>query len=246
MIIHPFILISVLLLTRVVSGAKTLAPYFVKKTNDHEVLANDLLHEVQHLWPGERLTVQVLRRCLEAGENDKVAKVLNALDIVKFRRVLDAHDTPDCPNKMLENFKHLEVNNEYGKACMITKHVYIHQPWEETRVSLSELQENEMGLFNVATALLLRDAFANERFKLMKTVLNAISKRGLPGVVNRILKLINNSKGAFESIKLFLLNDTGKSITPAIFKVLKARELVLHRPRESPQTPECSIAHNLH
>lgn len=228
MIIHPSILISLLLLTRVVSGAKTtLSPYFVKNTNDHEVLANDLLSDVQYLWPRERLTVQVLRKWLEDGENDKVANVLNVLGIVEYRRVLDAMMHPNCSKKMLENFKFMRITIEDMRISMITKHVYIHQPWEDTRLILSNLREEEMELPNLATALLIRDAFANEKFKLMKSVLNAISKKGLPGVVNRVLMLINNSKGAFESIKLFLLNDVGKSITPAIFKVLKARELVM-------------------
>ena len=250
MLILPSILVSLLLFAKIASCTKTLAPYFAKKTNDHEVLANNLLTECQHLWPGERLTVQVLKRSLEAGEIDKISTILRALDITTFRRVLDAMLHPSCTPNMLKNVQKLEVYNAEemiviqtlgltsdggaqrpklagdGKMMMVIKQVYIHQSWETTKEMLAGLPGPADGVFNIGVVLLIRDALDNGRYKLMKMVLDAVKKEWLPGVITKVLNVMKHSKDLHEPIKLFLLNDTGKNITPAIFKVLRTRALV--------------------
>ena len=227
MLPHPSILISLLLLVKCVFSAateRTLAPYF--KPKELDVTKADEVLKGQQCSRGGILTTNTLKEDIEAGRIPKVARVLEKLEGKELVLVLDAVVPQFSEGNALRILKKLATNiKDPRRIEVLQTHIFIYQPWKTTRKTLiaGKDDSNEGRVALVSAVHLIFKAFDWKRYALVRTILDAISQKHWPMIIEKFSETaLGVSSGAgYVLIEKLILNDAkGKYLTAALLRML--------------------------
>ena len=229
MLIHPSIVISLLLVTRLVASSRptTLAPYFAKKAID-PTEASKILKNYRHLWQPGVLTIESFKEVLEGGQDIRVERVLNELDLNELDNVLDGILHPSCTRKTLENLKQITAGFRPAQRSIVYMHVLIHQSWKISKETLTKANNSdESNTFLRAAGKLVFKASKHKRFTLIKVIFTAINREhiriSILSAMAAFFGILIDSE-VFKFSELFILNDIGKYVTAELFRMLSRTE----------------------
>ena len=202
------------------ASGSTLLRYFARKKIDFTE-ADEILRKLKVIWPTGVLNTKSLRKCLEAAEHYKVRFILGKLIKTELDTVLDVMLHPPCTGEMLKNLKQATVDFKTLHRATVLAHVFIHQPWKDTKSMLAVANGDADALFlNAASALVLK-AFKRGRFTLIRSIFNAVNQECVQLSVNLVLMYILGEVSHSRAlIELFIMNDKGGHITSELFRVL--------------------------